>query len=107
MAFERKILRKIFGPTYENGSWRMKTNDELDKLIKHENIINFARAQSLGWCGHIERMQDTRMVKAIHAWKHISKRPMGRPKIRWEDDVKKDIQRLKVPNWKTLVQERG
>jgi len=76
----------------------------LDKLIKQENIINFARAQRLGWYGHIERMRDTRMVKAIHAWKPISKRPMGRPKIRWEDDVKKDTQRLKVPNWKTLVQ---
>jgi len=45
--------------------------------------------QRLGWYGHIERMQETRMVKAIHAWKPISKRPMGRPKIRWEDDVKK------------------
>jgi len=51
-------------------------------------------------------MQETRMVKEIHAWKPISKRPMGRPKICWEDDVKKDIQRLKVPNWKTLVQNR-
>jgi len=107
VVFERKILRKIFGLTYENGSWRIKTNEELDKLIKHENIINFARAQRLGWYGHIERMQETRIVKAIHAWKPISKRPMGRPKIRWEDDVKKDIQRLKVPNWKTFVQERG
>ena len=57
-------------------------------------------------CGHIERMQETRMVKAIHAWKPISKKPTGRPNIRWEDDVKKDIQRLKVPNWKTLVQNR-
>ena len=36
MVFERKILRKIFGPTYENGSWRIKTNQELDKLIKHK-----------------------------------------------------------------------
>jgi len=107
MVFERKMLRKIFGPTYENGSWRIKTNEELDKLIKHENIINFARAQKLGWYGHIERMQETRTVKAIYAWKPISKRPMGRPKIRWEDGVKKDIQRLKVPDWKTLVQERG
>jgi len=98
MVFERKI----FGPTYENGSWRIKTNEELDKLIKHENITNFARAQRLGWYGHIERVQETRMAKAIHAWKPISKRPMGRPKIRWEDYVKKDIQRLKVPNWKTL-----
>ena len=75
------------------------------KLIKHNNIINFARVQRLGWYGHIERMQETRMVKAIYSWKPISKRPTGRPKIRWED-VKKDIQRLKVPNWKTLVQDR-
>jgi len=78
----------------------------LDKLIKHKNITNFARAQRLGWYRHIERMQETRMVKAIHPWKPISKRPTGRPKIRWEDGVKKDIQRLKVPNWKTLVQGR-
>jgi len=52
-------------------------------------------------------MEDTRMVKAIHAWKPISKRPTGRPKICWEDDVKKDIQRLKVPNWNAFVHERG
>jgi len=99
-------LRKIFGPTYENGSRRIKTNHELDKLIKHQNIINFTRVQRLGWYGHIERMQETRMVKAISAWKPISKRPMGRPKICWEDDVRRDIQSLKVPNWKTLVQDR-
>jgi hypothetical protein len=46
------------------------------------------------------------MVKAIHSWKPISNRPTGRPKARWEDDVKKDIKKLKVPNWKTLVQDR-
>jgi len=40
--------------------------------------------------GHIQRMQETRKVKAIHSWKPISKRPTGRPKICWEDDVKKD-----------------
>jgi hypothetical protein len=78
----------------------------LDKIIKHKNIINFIRAQRLRWLGHIERMQETRMVKAIHSWKHISRRPKGRPKIRWEDDVKKDIQKLKVSNWKILVQDR-
>jgi hypothetical protein len=47
------------------------------------------------------------MVKAIHSWKPISKRPIGRPKTRWEDDVRKDIQKLKLPNWKTLVQDRN
>jgi len=106
MDFEGKILRKIFGPTYENRSWRIKTNQELDKIIKHKNIINFARVQRLGWYSHIERMQETRMIKATHAWKPISKRPVGRPKICWEDDVEKDIQRLKVPHWKTFVQDR-
>jgi len=105
MVFERKVLRKIFGPTNENGIWRIKTNQELDKT-KHKNIINFIRAQRLGWLGHIERMQETRMVNAISSWKPISKRPIGRSKTRWEEDVRKDIQKLKVPNWKTLVQDR-
>jgi hypothetical protein len=68
--------------------------------------MNFPRAQRLGWFGHIERIQETRMVKTIHSWKPISKRPTGRSKTRWEDDVKKDIQKLKVPYWKTLVQDR-
>jgi len=78
----------------------------LDKLIQHKNTINFARAQRLGWYGHIERTKETRMVKSIHVRKSISKRPTGRPKIRWEDGVKKDIQRSKVPNWKTFVLDR-
>jgi len=45
-VFERKILRKIFGPTKEgNGNWRIKTNKDLDELIKHQNIINYVKAQ--------------------------------------------------------------
>jgi hypothetical protein len=46
------------------------------------------------------------MVKAIYCWKHISRRPIGRPKTRWVNEVRKDIQKLKVPNWKTLAQDR-
>jgi len=45
-VFERKNLRKIFGPTKEaKGNWRIKTNKELDELIKHRNIINYVKAQ--------------------------------------------------------------
>jgi hypothetical protein len=51
-------------------------------------------------------MPETRMVKAIHSGKLISKRPTGRPKTCCEGDVKKDILKLKVPNWRTLVQGR-
>jgi hypothetical protein len=109
MVFERKVLRKIFGPTNENGIWQIKTNQELDKIIKHNNIINFIRAQRLGWLGHIERMQETRMVKAIHSWKPVSKRPIRRPKTHWEDDVRKDIQKLKCQNGRPLsrIEEDG
>ena len=46
IVFERKVLRKIFGPTKErDGTRRIKTNDELDELIKHKNIINHIKAQ--------------------------------------------------------------
>jgi hypothetical protein len=107
LVFGRKILKKIFGPNNENGIWRIKTNQELDEIIKRKNTINSIRAQILSWLGHIESMQGTRMVKAIYSWKTISRRPIGRPKkTRWVDDVRKDIQKLKVPNWKTLAQDR-
>jgi len=52
-VFERKILRKIFGPTKGvNGIWRIKTNKELDELIEHRNIINYVKTQRLSWFGH-------------------------------------------------------
>jgi len=51
-------------------------------------------------------MQETRMVKEIYSWKAISRTAIGRPKICWEDGVRKDKQKSKVPNWKNLVQDR-
>jgi hypothetical protein len=64
MVFGRKVLRKIFGSTEErDGTWRIKTNDELDKLIRHKNIINYIKAQILSWFGHLHRMPEERMVK--------------------------------------------
>jgi hypothetical protein len=47
LVFERKILRRIFGPKKENQIWRDKSNEELDKLIKHKNIISHIKAQRL------------------------------------------------------------
>jgi hypothetical protein len=64
MVFERKVLRKMFGPSKErDGTWRIKTNDELDKLIRHKIIINYIKAQRLSWFGHLHRMPEERMVK--------------------------------------------
>jgi hypothetical protein len=74
LVFERKILRRIFGPTSENQIWRIKTNEELDKLIKHKNIINHIKTQRLSWFGHVQRMPDTRTVTKIFNWKPLTKR---------------------------------
>ena len=61
-VFEREILRKVFGPTKKKGgSWKIKTNIELDKLIEHRNIINYVKAQRLSWYGHIYRKPETSM----------------------------------------------
>jgi hypothetical protein len=64
LVFERKILRRIFGPTKEiDGMWRIKTNDALNKLIGNKTIINYIKSQMFGWLGHVHRMPDERMVK--------------------------------------------
>jgi len=64
MVLERKVLRKIFGPIKERVStWRIKTSDELDKLIIHKNIINYTKVQRLSWFGDLYRMSEDRMVK--------------------------------------------
>ena len=81
-----------------NQIWRIKTNEELDKLIKHKNIVNYIEAQRLNWFGHVQRMPDTRTVKKIFKWDPLTKRSQGRPKYWWEDNVKQDISkwRLKI-----------
>jgi hypothetical protein len=97
MIFERKVLRRIFGPTKERyGTWRIKTNDELDELIRHKNIINHLKAHRLSWFGHLHRMPRDRMVKRVYKWKPTLTRPLGRPRNRWEDDIINDTKKLKI-----------
>jgi hypothetical protein len=84
----------------------MKTIQEFIQLINYKNIINFIRAQRLSWLGQVERMSHNRSVKCLYSWKPLGARPVGRPNARWEEDVKADIMKMKVPNWKTIVQDR-
>ena len=75
LVFERKILRGIFGTTKENQIWKIKTHEELDKLIKHGNMVNYIKAQRLSWFGHIYRMSDTKTTKKILKWNTLTNRP--------------------------------
>ena len=107
MIFERKIMRKILGPTRtEDGYWRIKTNQEISDTLKGQNIIGFIKKQRLKWLGHVERMTEDNNVKKIKRWKPMSKRPKGRPKLRWEDDVSEDIKGMNLQNWRNLAQDR-
>jgi hypothetical protein len=65
MTWERKILRKIYGPTYENGYWRIKMNQEIYNKFKFPNIVNVIKVCRLEWLGHVVRMDGARMAKKL------------------------------------------
>ena len=95
------------GPTRsDSGYWRIKTNQEINDILKGQNIIGFIKKQRLNWLGHVERMAKDNNVQKIKRWKPMSKRPIGRPKFRWEDDVLEDIQSMNVRNWKNVAKDR-
>jgi hypothetical protein len=104
---ERKVLKRIYGPTKENdGTWRIKSIEELNRLIGNKNIINYIKAQRLAWFGHVYRMPDDSMVKKVYEWLPMSTRLKGRPKHSWEDDVKSDITNMRMTNWKECIRHR-
>ena len=108
MVFERKVLRRIFGPTKERDStWRIKAKDELDELIIHKNIINHTKVQRLSWFVHLHRMPEGRMVRKVYKWEPMLTRPLGRPKNRWENNIIHDMKKLKIKNWTSCIQDHN
>jgi hypothetical protein len=81
LVFERKILKRILGPTKKNQIWRVKTDEELDTPIKHKNIIKYIKAQRLSWFGHVQSMPDTRTVKKIFNWKPLTKKVTSKTEV--------------------------
>jgi len=104
-VFDRKILRKIYGPVKENELWRIRQNDELEATIKRENIVRFIKCQRIRWLGHIKRMQDTAIPKKTHGMLHATRR-RGRPRMRWLDDVSMDPRKMGVNEWRDRARNR-
>jgi hypothetical protein len=77
-----KILRKIYGPTQNpDGTWRIKTNDELRHRMKQDDIIKFIKSQRLRWVAHVMRMENTKTTREITEWMPYKTRPAGRPRL--------------------------
>jgi hypothetical protein len=62
-VFEGKIFRRIYGPKYENGGWKSRTNQELEQMSKGENILKWIKGQRISWLVHLERMEEDKMTK--------------------------------------------
>jgi len=73
-VFERKVLKRIYGPIKEtDGTWRIKSNEELNRLTGNKNIINYTKAQRLAWFGHVHLMPDDHGQKSIRVVTRLNK----------------------------------
>ena len=96
--FENKVLRKMFGAKKDEitGEWRKLHNAELHALYSPPNIIRSLKSRRLRWAGHVARMEQSRNAYQVLVGKPEGKRPLGRPRRRWEDNIKIDLRRWSV-----------
>jgi hypothetical protein len=91
-VFENKVLRRIFGPKREeDGSWRKLHNDELHDLNSSPNIVRVIKSRKMRWAGHVARMGEGRGVYRVLVGRPEDKRPLGRRRRKWEDNIKMDL----------------
>lgn len=98
--FERKVLRRIYGPVMENGVWRIRTNREIADLYNENDIVKFIKVRRIEWLGHVWRMRGERTPKKVMQTTVYGTRRRGRPRRRWIQDVEEDLIRIGVRNWK-------
>jgi hypothetical protein len=107
--FQNRVLRRIFGPKREgDGSWRKLHNDQLHSLYSSANTVRVIKSRRLRWTGHVARMGEGRDVYRVLVGRPEGKRPLGRPRRRWTDDIKMDLREIGIyeANWIRLAQDR-
>jgi hypothetical protein len=94
-VFENRVLRRIFGPKRNEvmGDWRKLHNEELHNLYSLPNIIRMIKKRRMRWAGHVARMGEKRNACRILG-KPEGKRPLGRPRRRWVDNIKIDLREI-------------
>jgi len=109
-VFENRVLRGIFGPkrVEVTGEWRKLHKEELNDLDCSPNIVRVIKSRIMRWAGHVARMGDKRGVHRVLVGKPEGKRPLGRPRRRWEDNIKMELQEVEFGgmDWIELAQGR-
>ena len=92
MVFENRVLRGVFGPKRDEvtGEWRKLHNEELSDLYSLPIIVRVVKSRRMRWAGNVARMGEGRGVYRVL----MGKRPLGRPRRRWEDNIKMDPQEV-------------
>ncbi|KAJ4440485.1 hypothetical protein ANN_08626 [Periplaneta americana] len=109
--FENKVLRKIFGAKRHEvtGEWRKLHNTELHALYFSRDIIRNIKSRRLRWAGHVARMGESINAYRVLVGRPERKRPLGRPRRRWKDNIKMDLREVGYDDreWINLAQVRG
>jgi hypothetical protein len=108
-VFENRVLRRIFVPKREeDGSWRKLHNDELHRLYSSPKIGRVIKSRRMRWAGHVARTEEGRDIYRVLVGMPEGKRPLGRPRRRWEDNIKMNFRETGIDgaNWIQLAQDR-
>jgi hypothetical protein len=110
-VFENGVLRSIFGPNKDGvpGGWRKLHDEELHNLYTSPSIIRIIKSRRMRWTGHVARREEKRKVCRLLVRNPDGKRPLGRPRCRWVDNIKINLLEigLIVVDWIGLTQDRN
>ena len=109
-VFDNMVLRRIFGPRRDEvtGEWRKLHNEELNYLYALPHIVRVIKLRKMRWAGHVARMGEEKGVYRFLVGKSEGKRPLGRPRRRWVNNIRMDLQEVGCGymDWIGLAQNR-
>jgi hypothetical protein len=109
-VFENMMLRRIPLPRRDEvtGEWRRLHNEELNVLYCSPNIVRVIKSRRMRWAGHVARMGEERGVYRVLVGKPEGRRPLGRPRRRWVDNIRMDLHEVGCgyTDWIGLAQDR-